>query len=178
MKINGYSNYEIYPEEGRVYSYASNRFIGSLDKDGYLIVGLVDDYGTTKTFGVHRLVWMAINGEIPDKAEINHIDENKTNNSILNLSITSHQENCNWGTRNKRILENRTGKFKRKPVIALKDNTIEKFFPSTRYAEKYGFYSGTISNCCNGKIPLYKGFTWKYVEDYLAEWWEQEMEKN
>ena len=177
MKLEGYSNYEIYPEEGRVWSYKSNRFIGSFDKDGYLIVGLVGDNGKTKTYGIHRVIWLTVNGNIPKNMEINHIDEDKTNNSISNLVLTNHTDNCNWGTRNKRIIENRKGKFSKKPVVSIIGNTIVNYYPSTRGAEKYGFYSGPISNCCNGKSNTYKGLKWKYVDDYLADWWEEEMEK-
>lgn len=178
MKMKGYSNYEIYPEEGKVWSYKSNRYVGAFDKDGYLVVGLVDDKGSTKMFSMHRLIWIAVNGKIPNNMEINHIDEDKTNNSISNLSLTTHIDNCNWGTRNKRIIGNRSGKFAPKPVISIKNNKIINYFASTRDAEKNGFFSGAISNCCNGKSNSYKGLKWKYVDDYIADWWEEEMDKN
>lgn len=47
-----------------------------------------------KHFSVHRLVWEAFNGEIPDGYEINHIDGDPTNNAISNLEIVTHTENC------------------------------------------------------------------------------------
>ena len=37
--------------------------------------------------------------------EINHKDENKTNNCINNLEWVTHKDNCNHGTRNQRISE-------------------------------------------------------------------------
>ena len=42
---------------------------------------------------VHRLVWEAFNGEIPKGFEINHIDHDKSNNSLSNLELVSHSEN-------------------------------------------------------------------------------------
>lgn len=42
---------------------------------------------------VHRLVWEAFNGAIPDGYEIDHIDENKANNSLANLRLVTRHEN-------------------------------------------------------------------------------------
>lgn len=41
---------------------------------------------------LHRLVWEKYNGEIPKGYQIHHIDENKLNNDISNLSLISPQE--------------------------------------------------------------------------------------
>lgn len=43
------------------------------DRDGYLRIDLCND-GKVK-FKVHRLVWFAFNGPIPEGYEINHINE-------------------------------------------------------------------------------------------------------
>lgn len=177
MKLEGYSDYEIYPETGQVWSYKSNRYIGAFDKDGYLIVGLVGDNGIKKHFSIHRLVWILVNGEVPDGLEINHLDENKENNSIDNLSLTSHKENANWGTRNERIIKNRTGKYKPKPVLAIENGNIKMYFVSARAAENIGYFSSSICRCCNGLKKEYKGYQWIWLEDYLADWWDNEMEK-
>lgn len=43
MKLDGYSKYEIYPEDGKIWSYRSNRFIGAFDKNGnmWMIILLI-----------------------------------------------------------------------------------------------------------------------------------------
>lgn len=46
-----------------------------------------------KHFLVHRAVWEAFNGPIPDNYDIDHIDGNPLNNALENLRIASHQEN-------------------------------------------------------------------------------------
>ncbi|MBE9142094.1 HNH endonuclease signature motif containing protein [Planktothrix mougeotii] len=46
-----------------------------------------------KTFLVHRVVWEAFNGEIPQGLQINHIDGNKANNSLSNLELVTPAEN-------------------------------------------------------------------------------------
>ena len=42
---------------------------------------------------IHRLVWETFNGKIPKGLEINHIDHNKSNNSLSNLELVSHSDN-------------------------------------------------------------------------------------
>ena len=172
MKLEGFSNYEIYPEEGKVWSYKSNRFIGAKHHTGYWVVSLMSDNGYCEMWLLHRLIWTTVNGEIPQNFQINHIDENKNNNTIFNLNLMTPQENTNWGTGNER-----RGKSKSLSVIAIKDNLPQILFPSLNGADQYGFDHSKISKCCRGLNNTHKGYQWQYVDDYLADWWEQEMER-
>lgn len=47
-----------------------------------------------KHFQVHRMVWEAFNGEIPEGMEVDHIDSNPKNNALNNLQLLSHVDNC------------------------------------------------------------------------------------
>lgn len=130
----------------------------SKNKCGYLIVFLYKN-GIKKTCKVHRLVWMAFNGEIPEGYEINHINEDKTDNRLENLSLMSHKDNINWGTRTERM-----AKSKSKSVFQydLNGNLIKEF-PSTIEVERQlGFSQGNISLCCTGKYKTCGGFIWKF----------------
>jgi len=40
------------------------------------------------------LVWEAFNGKIPAGLEIDHIDRDKHNNTLSNLRLVTHSENC------------------------------------------------------------------------------------
>lgn len=42
---------------------------------------------------LHRMIWEHINGEIPHRLEIDHIDGDPSNNSILNLRLVTHALN-------------------------------------------------------------------------------------
>jgi hypothetical protein len=65
---------------------------------------LLSKGGKRKHYQVHRLVMMAYNPvEDMYKLDVNHIDEDKSNNHISNLEWINHKENCNYGTRNQRI---------------------------------------------------------------------------
>ena len=63
-----------------------------------------------KKYTVHVLVYKSFFGEIPDGYQVNHMDENKDNNSIFNLNLLTPKENSNWGTRNERISKTKLNK--------------------------------------------------------------------
>lgn len=45
------------------------------------------------SYGVHRIVWTIHNGEIPSDLFVDHIDGDKTNNSIQNLRLVNAKHN-------------------------------------------------------------------------------------
>lgn len=49
--------------------------------------------GKSKAEYVHRLVWQAFNGEIPEGYEVDHDDENKANNALSNLNLKTRYDN-------------------------------------------------------------------------------------
>ena len=172
MKLEGYSNYEIYPEEGKIWSYKLNRFVGTTNHKGYWQCVLTNDYGVQKYWQTHRLIWTVVNGTIPEGIQINHIDEDKNNNSINNLNTVTPLENVRWGTCIKRRSEKCF-----KPILALKNGVPQMYFPSAQKAKSMGFVNSGISRCCYGKNNTYKGYQWTFVDNYLADWWDEEMEK-
>lgn len=175
MKLNGFSKYEIYPNEQRVWGYKRGKYLTpKKNKGGYLEYCLFGDDNKRHYITAHRLFWVVVNGEIPEGYEINHINEEKENNAISNLNLLTRKENNNWGTRNERA-----DKSNSKPIIAKNDDGIKLFFPSMSYATKNGYNQGAICGCCRKTkgYLTYRGYEWQYLDDWLAEWWEQEMEK-
>lgn len=175
MKFKNYDKYEVF-EDGRIYSYKSKKFLKPVTmKNGYQIVCLYDNEGKQKNYYLHRVVWESVTGvPIPNNLQINHQNEDKTDNRFFeNLELVSPKENCNYGTRNKRIgntnskvLTNNTKISK--PVGAFKDGKLVMTFPSTQEAERNGFKHSNISKCCRNCFNregnnVYKGFTWRYI---------------
>ena len=68
----------------------------SFDKNGYPQIGLCKN-GTVITRKIHRLVAEAFIPNPENKPEINHKDENKTNNYVDNLEWVTEKENVNYG---------------------------------------------------------------------------------
>ena len=108
------------------------------------------------------MVYEAFVGDILEGMEINHKDENPTNNQLSNLMVCNHSQNMNWGTRNKRISNNHINGKKSKPVIQYdNEGNIIKEWPSIREIERQLDYSiSAISDCCNNKkyCKSYKGY--------------------
>lgn len=74
----------------------------TLDKDGYCMVCLTNNYAK-KYIRIHRLVAEAFLPNPNGYTEINHKDEDKTNNCVENLEWCDRKYNCNYGTRNQRL---------------------------------------------------------------------------
>lgn len=71
------------------------------DKDGYLRVHLCKN-GIMSYKGVHKLIAEAFIPNINNYNQVNHKDENKTNNCIDNLEWCDCKYNINYGTRTDR----------------------------------------------------------------------------
>ncbi len=62
------------------------------DKHQYHIFRPCKD-GHYKHYRVHRAVWEAFNGPIPDRLEVNHKNLIRDDNRLENLELLTHQEN-------------------------------------------------------------------------------------
>ena len=102
-QAEGFSRYLI-STDGKIYSLKSDRLLPQgITERGYKQVDVYNDMGVKKHMKVHRLVYMAHIGAIPNGLQVNHKDENKTNNCVDNLELMTNKENCSYGTRNARI---------------------------------------------------------------------------
>ena len=136
----------------------------SVNKKGYLLIGLCKN-GVKKMCQVHRLVYEAFYGEIPDGMQVNHINEIKSDNRLENLNLMTPKENSNWGTRNERVSEKQTNGKKSKPVLKIDpiSNEIVAEFPSTKEAERQTGFNH-IYLWCRGIRKSADGYIWKYKE--------------
>lgn len=160
--IEGYEGLYQVSNMGRVKSLKQNKeriLKQAVTNDGYLRVGLYAGY-KRKMFAVHRLVCQAFHENPDNKPEVNHIDEDKTNNNAVNLEWCTRKENVNHGSRNER-----TGKAESKLVGQYTlDGELIKIWPSTIEAKRQaGFDCGHISRVANGERKTHKGFVWKYI---------------
>ena len=127
---------------------------------GYLRVVLYAG-GKTRMFYVHRLVCQSFHENPGNKPQVNHINEDKTDNRACNLEWCTRRENINHGSRNERV-----AKAQSKPVGQYTlDGDLVKAWQSTNEVERQtGFSCGNISEVANGKRKTAHGYRWKYIE--------------
>ena len=134
------------------------------NKKGYLCVNLYKE-GKSKHLKVHRLVAKAFIPNLENKPQVNHKDEDKTNNKVENLEWMTCRENNNYGTHNEKVAKALTNNKKRsKPIYGINIKTNKKIeFPSTQEAQRNGFNSSNIVDCLKGRRKSHKGYKWFYV---------------
>ena len=171
--IEGYPNYQV-SSEGRVKSLEridrNNHPVkekilnSSKDGGGYLMVGLWKD-GIRKTQKIHRLVGKAFLPNPDNLPQVNHIDEDKTNNRVENLEYCTAEYNLNYGTHNERV-----AKSKSIPILQFSKTGefIRRWESGTQVKRELGFNQSNISMCCKGKLKLAYGFLWKFekIEEF------------
>jgi hypothetical protein len=90
--INGYENYEV-SDLGNVRNVTTNKILkGSSNSGGYLLVGLYVN-GTKKTKPIHSLVAMAFLDNVEYKPLVDHINNHKQDNRLVNLRYANSSEN-------------------------------------------------------------------------------------
>lgn len=130
----------------------------SITPKGYLRIRLSKN-NVVKNFFVHRLVYQTFKGDIPPGYFVNHIDENKLNNSIENLNLMTCKENDNWGTRNQKV--GRTSKVY--ILQKTKDGeVINRYKSSRKIFDTTEFDYINVLRCCKGQRKTHKGYLWEF----------------
>ena len=156
--IQDYENrYRIY-KNGQVESciFKKNKIMKPTKTDnGYLRIGLRKG-GEKKKFLIHRLIGIHFIPNPENKEQIDHIDGDRTNNSISNLRWVSNKENAlnskNWGKYKKGVYFNKpankflsrisiNGKYKHLGYYETEDEAHEVF--KQKFLEHHGF------ECCS-----------------------------
>ena len=146
---------------GRVKRTNTNRILkGSKDKGGYLVVNLYKN-SILSNKKIHRLVAEAFIPNTENKPQVNHIDEDKTNNMILNLNWMTAKENLNHGTHNERV-----SKTLSIPIIAtnLKTGESTEFYGVRECARQLGLDPSHITKVLKCRRNHTGGYTFKYKE--------------
>lgn len=135
-------------------------------KSGYKQARLYKENGEYKQFNVHRIVAEAFIPNPDNLTQINHKDENKSNNAIDNLEWCSQEYNLKYGTCMERSQMTRALNRKYKHVLQIDKYTGEiiKEWNSVKETEILGgfSYSGVLE-CCNGKLKTSCKYKWRYV---------------
>ena len=85
--------------------------IPQVDQIGYVVYKVTVN-GKHCTATAHRMVAETFIDNPLGLSDVNHIDEDKQNNSVENLQWMSHKDNCNYGARNERARESSSKMWK------------------------------------------------------------------
>lgn len=117
---------------------------------------------------VHKLVALAFIPNENNLPQINHKDEDPTNNCVTNLEWCDASYNAKYGSRNYRMLQTRrinNCEKKEKPVVGIRGEVLFYFDSIMSAARETGVDYSNISKCCreNCYNKTAGGYIWKYA---------------
>lgn len=164
--IKGYEGIYQVSNYGRVKSlhnkFGNKELIMKLNKkyNGYYQVRLKNN-GESKDVSIHRLVALHFIPNPENKPQVNHINEDKSDNRAENLEWCTSSYNNTYGTRIERVKSKVS-----KPVLQydLNGNFIKEYLSLVEASKQNNFSAGNICNCCYGRYSQANGYIWKYKE--------------
>lgn len=145
------------------------------NKWGYYQVRLTDHGHVCRHESVHKLVCLAFH-PIPEEKrillgtrylQVNHKDENKTNNRADNLEWATPSYNSGYGTITNRRLrthsERKTAVSEARIRQMSKSGDVIRVWKSLAEIEREtGFRKSYICRCCKGRCKQAYGYRWEY----------------
>ena len=123
---------------------------------GYLRVSLSNGIIKHKRFSIHRLVAEAFIPNPNNLPQVNHKDENKTNNCVDNLEWCTAIENLNHS--------NVIGKATKAKLKRIRCVDTGRIYASIKdVCETFGLSHSNIVACCNGRRKNCGGMKWEYA---------------
>lgn len=152
INVEGKGSYYIV-DDGHVYK-ETGKEIGSVDSNGYVVAS---------TLGfMHRLIWEAFNGKIPEGFQIDHINTIRSDNRLENLRLVTPKENCNNPLTIEHYKQSNKTKaiFKYHNIIQmdLENNVIAKYNTTEDIPSKY--YKSAIYGAIKGRLKTAYGCIW------------------
>lgn len=157
---------------GRVKSFKCDKINGKIMKPykctkGYLQIDLSLDGRKRENrihLAIHRLVAKAFIPNPDNLPQVNHKDEDKTNNHVSNLEWCTNEYNCNYGTHAERVAQ----KTRKKVYSIDADGNIEEFdglrVAARAMTGKSDATGSSITQVINGKRKTAYGRKWFYKE--------------
>ena len=119
-------------------------------------------YGKKNNYFIHRLVYEAFNGLIPDGYQIDHINNNPQDNRLENLQLLTKSQNSK-----KRFIDNPLSAYKKKNVKRIMCVNNNKIYNSQSEASRQlNCCFQNISEVLKGKRSNTHGYKFIYVDEH------------
>ena len=172
--IEGYEGHYMVDAKGNVFSLKRKKIMTPCkSNNGYMQVHLSID-GVMKSHKVHRLVAKTFIPNPYNLPQVNHKDEDKTNNCVENLEWCTQSYNMNYNDGQKRRAASRDyeeiskkrSEAQSKEVTQYDfDGRIVAIWRNAYVAEEHGYNRTMINQCCLGNKKSHKGYVWKYTNN-------------
>lgn len=146
-------------KNGKIYRRVNERIMANLRAHNGYIKAYLKRFGKGVNKSIHRMVAEAFIPNPLNLPQVNHIDEDKTNNRVENLEWCTAKHNTCYGTRPKRIAAKNS-----KPVFQFSlDGGFLREFESVKVAaETLKVHPSSIYTCVQGIHSIAYGYKWAY----------------
>jgi hypothetical protein len=147
-----------------------------VNPQGYLTVTIfLENKGKWQPINIHRVLYFSFNPGTSEKLHIHHLDENKLNNKLSNLSPIDHRIHAyvhaiKNGTRPpiNRVYGKNNFNWKGRIIsLDLKTNQIMHIFTGTTQITKAGFLIGNVYHVINGRRKKHRNLFFTRIADDL-----------
>lgn len=140
-----YPNYAANGETGLIANTKTRRIVGTIRMSGYIYITVKQH--PTVSMEAHRLMWECHNGIIPEDRVINHINEVKHDNRLVNLELVTQSENLSKSTH--KIHGRRQSKQICGHILDSEETHV--FISISEAARQTGCIPPTIGMCVDGQ---------------------------
>lgn len=171
--IKGYEGLYQVSNFGRVINCKRNSEMKAIVRsNGYLSVNLTKD-GKCRTLSIHRLIAEAFIPNPQGLPCINHIDENKCNNSIENLEWCTYRENTQkYMDNHPEVFSEYNGRprikrphkhFSAVEQMTMSGEPVKVWKNVSVIKHEMGWSDWSIAECCRGNRHSAYGYKWRYA---------------
>tara|TARA_R110002126_G_C10066139_1_gene462155 strand:- start:64 stop:408 length:345 start_codon:yes stop_codon:yes gene_type:complete len=101
--------------------------------------------GAVETIKVHKLVALHFVDGYKEGLQVNHIDEDKTNNHSSNLEWCTSQYNVEYSV-------------SKHYLVTFPDGRLEKVFNLSKFCRQFGLSKAAMSQVSYGRVKQHKSF--------------------